>query len=177
MNKIVAKLEHRDYVPWGWLAFKFSNLEFSGVAADEYERAWRDSDFCERKRKISLEEFHLNRSLKQKQEQLENIQLEKSEFEKYKPFFWHCIFRTKTWQIYLNGLNHLIQEMNTLTDIIQEKKQQLKDLDELDKKKFGQARIYYEQKKFLERQNFHLSQYNSHGDECVTITEIWVKEF
>ena len=42
MQKTTAKIEHRDYVPSGWIAIKFCNVHFYGFREKEMQKKCSD---------------------------------------------------------------------------------------------------------------------------------------
>ena len=42
MQKTTAKVEHRDYVPWNYIALRFCHVNFYGFRAEEMKQKWED---------------------------------------------------------------------------------------------------------------------------------------
>ena len=41
MSKTTAKVEHRDYIPCGWIGIKFCHVNFYGSRAEEMSKKWQ----------------------------------------------------------------------------------------------------------------------------------------
>ena len=76
-----CRIEHRDYVPYGWIAIEFCDVEFMGKNAKQYEREWHDIEFVKlRKREKEIE--NIDSTLQIIAEELEFVLNLQSELKK-----------------------------------------------------------------------------------------------
>ena len=159
MAKTTAKVEHRDYIPWGWIAIPFCRVSFNGEHANEMERKWNAITSARFKEYNTIVESGEARIL-EFESKIKNIQ---SSIQKpwYRP--WYTIAeKQKLSQI--QSIRSSIEEINL--QIIENKKKRFYDSYECRRKI----------ETLLNENDFYLTHTSSSGEECVTHTEIWTKD-
>jgi len=178
MQKTTAKVEYRDYVPFGWIATKFCNVHFYGFRAEEMEKKWHD---------IRYENYYKYHPLYEQNEtkiqnlrnQIKVIHAEKESLinsKPSKPFY-------RIW--YNKAEKTRISEINKSLDELSKQANELTfETDKLEKenKKLGDKRFFevYELlrriENFLNQNEFVLTHTSSEGGECATKTDVWTLE-
>ncbi len=160
-KKTTAKVEHRDYIPWGWIAIPFCDVEFYGFRAKEMEEKWSD---IQRKR---YEKYHsiVEQNEKEIKDLKDSASSIRKQAENSKPFyrFWYT---KKEKELLAKAENLYLQAYR-----LEKSNEKLEDKEE-----FGVHKCHKKIKKLLEQNGFVLTHINSKGKECVTETEIWTLE-
>ena len=159
MGKTSAKVEHRDYIPWGWIAIPFCRVSFSGEKATEMEKKWSDITHARYVEYNSIYEENLVRikNLTSRIEEIEN--------SIHKPWyrFWETA-EEKSKQKQIATIRHDIEaiELNNV---------------EVGKKRWFNSYEYRSRlENLLQKNGFYLHDTSSSGEECTTHTEIWFKD-
>ena len=161
MQKTTAKVEHRDYVPWGWIAIEFCDVNFYGFRAEEMERKWSA---------IKNKRYDKYDSLfKQNETQIKDwrnaASAIRNQVKRSKPFyrFWY----NKTEKDLLATADKLSSQANKLEAENQEVK---------NKRFFGVYECHRKIEDLLQQNGFVLTHTSSGGEKCVTKTEVWTRE-
>ncbi len=161
MKKTTAKVTHRDYVPYNWIAIEFCDVEFYGFRAEEMKRKWDN---------IKSKRYYTYNSLYEEQKaKIQNLR-DKSEalYEQIKlskPFY-------RFW--YNKKEKEMLSEAYNLSNQADKLEKENKKI--LDKRLFNVYECHTEIEKLLQQNGFALTFTSSRGDECVTDTEIWTLE-
>lgn len=161
MQKTTAKVEHRDYVPYGWIAIEFCEVEFFGPRAKEMNAKWNAITHAR------YEEYESICS--QKQERIDEATKEIEDIQKdiksSKPFyrFWY----NSDEKIMLAKVKALKAEISVLEEKIEEVK---------DKRFYGVYEKHRKLERLLDENGFTLTSTSSRGDRCITKVEIWTLE-
>lgn len=178
MQKTTAKVEHRDYVPSGWIAIEFCNVHFYGFRAKEMERKWRD---IEDKRYVQYAPIYEKNKAKihNMRNQINAINAQKESLinsKPSKPFyrFWY----NKAEKTKISEIDKILDELSKQADelIIEANKLEKKN-EEIGEKRFFE--VYECRTKIetlLQQNGFVLTHTSSEGKECVTRTEVWTLE-
>lgn len=161
MQKTTARVEYRDYVPSGWIAIKFCNVEFYGFRANELQKTWED---IKHKRYVEYTSLYKENEIKIKNLLNEAIDIRK-QVKASKPFyrFWH----TKSEKNMLSIAKNLSLKAYEL----EEKNQEIKN-----KRFFEVHECRRKIEELLRRNCFVLTHTSSEGERCVTKTDIWTLE-
>ena len=156
-----AKFKYRDYVPYGWIAIEYCDVEFFGKDADKLSKEWHNIKFAKFDKKES-EIIPLKVKLKEireannyNEETLKSIKDSKKWYQRKKS---------------VDEKNFLakIAENNILIQDLTEK------IDKLEKDRFySVSELKRKAKNFLREKGFLMYDYASSGDECVDHTEMW----
>ena len=156
--KTTAKVKHRDYVPWGWIAIEFCDVSFYGARAKELEEKWRNIEFSKyHEQKPIVERCELEKSVLQ--EEIKELQKKLKNSKK-----WYRPWYTK--------------EEKQFICFIDEKNKAIWNLDEKisvakDNMCYEAATLKRKAEQFLKNNGFVLSNTTAAGNECVTYTDIW----
>ncbi len=162
MRKITtAKVQHRDYVPWGWLAIEFCDVDFYGFRAEEMERKWTA---IEHKRYEQFNSIYEENEKKSKSMRDKANAIYKQVAES-KPFY-------RFW--YNKAEKEMIHEADNLINQAYQLEQENKDVE--DKRFFNNYEARSKIEELLQQNGFSLTHTSSSGDECVTETEVWTLE-
>lgn len=178
MQKTTAKVEHRDYVPRGWIAIEFCNVYFYGFRAEEMKRKWRD---IEHKRYVQYDPLYEENEAKiqNMRNQINAINAQKESLinsKPSKPFyrFWY----NKSEKARISEIDKLLDELSKQADKLTVEADKLeKENEEIGAKRFFEV---YECHRLIENllneNGFVLTHTSSDGEECVTKTEVWTLE-
>lgn len=161
MQKTTAKVEHRDYVPWGWVAITFCHVSFYGFRAEEMKRKWETIEG------MRYQEF--NSLFKQNEIKIQDLRKTAEAFRNQakssKSFyrFWY----NKTEKDLLAAADKLSRQ----ADELEEKNEEVKN-----KRWFDSYECRRKIEALLEQNGFVLTHTASEGEECVTKIEIWTRE-
>ena len=161
MEKTTAKVEHRDYVPYGWIAIKFCDVDFYGFRAQEMTTKWQNI------KNRRYDEY--NSIYNQNEKTIKDLRNSASEIRnrvrKAKPFyrFWY----NKKDKILLAAADKLSSQ----ADKLEEKNEELGE-----KRFFGVYECHTRIEQLLEQNGFVLTHTSSRGQECVIQTEVWTCE-
>jgi hypothetical protein len=156
-----AKFKYRDYVPYGWIAIEYCDVEFFGRNADKLNKAWHD---------IKYEKFHKKdaeiKVLERKMREIKsanNYNEETLKSLKEEKKWWN--FKTT-----VDEKNFLskIEENNVLMQDIKNKIEKLEE-----ERYYSVSELKTKAKNFLREKGFLMYDYNSNGDECIDHTEMW----
>lgn len=156
-----ARVKHRDYVPYGWIAIEFCEVEFFGKRARELEEEWnkiKSERYNKYDRVVKALEFKKNKAQKEINELSDSI-------KKSKP--WYRPWYNKTEKEILAKINKLIKDIDGFNDGIK---------NNGDMRFFAQSEEKRNIENLLERSGFVLTDTTAAGDECVTYTDIWTSE-
>lgn len=161
MKKTTAKVKHRDYVPWGWIAVEFCHVNFYGFRADEMKRKW---DAIENKRYQEYDSIYKANEIKIQSLRSQADAIYKRVKES-RPFyrFWY----NKAEKEMLADAQKLSNQAYEL----EEENEKVKD-----KRFFGSYECRRKIEALLQQNGFVLTHTSSEGDECVTETEVWTLE-
>lgn len=163
MKVTTAKVEHRDYVPIGWVAIEFCDVEFYGYRASEMSKKW---DNIETKLRNEQEEERV-RTISQNEARIRNLRQVAEERRKEIRNGRHVL---RLW--YNEEEKKLLQHVWDMED---EADRLENENDELRNKKHSIDTYTLRRniEKFLQDRGFALTQVSSRGDECVTKIEVW----
>ena len=153
-----AWVKHRDYVPDDWVAIEFCNVEFFGDNADFFSKKWRDIEYEQyQKLKPKTDDLKERKKLLKKERNSVKAQLNNS----------------KRWWKFWKG--KIEKELNgRLSEINQSIEEIKSELTQIENNMFYEAyTLVRKGEKFLSENGFVLKSTNSHGNECVTHTDIW----
>lgn len=158
MPKTTAKVRHRDYIPFGWIAVKFCNVDFYGFRAKEMTEKWSD---------ITNKRFIAYYSLYEENEtKIKNMRDKarglNEQVKSSKPFyrFWY----NKAEKEMLSEAKELSIQANQL----EEKNEKIRH-----QCFFDVYECHRKIENLLQQNGFVLTSIASEGDRCITEIEIW----
>lgn len=156
-----ARVRHRDYVPYGWIAIEFCEVEFFGTRARQIEEEWK---------KICNERYNKYNNLVEalkfkKNKAQQEIDKLSGELKESKP--WYRPWHNKTEKDIIKKIDELIENINGLDRSIKRNE---------DMRFFAQSEKKRNLENLLKRSGFVLTNTAAAGDECVTYTDIWTSE-
>lgn len=162
MSTIIATLEYRTHVPYGWIASEFCNLNVMGVSDSEVkglEDSWHDIEF----EKYRAKEIIIDK-LENDKDRL-NAEVDSLESQ-YKA--------SKKWYRFANKA-----EKQMLADA-HSKRMSIYEIDEQiqkhkDERFFSASELKRKAEQLLINKGYILISKSSAGAECITHTEIWQK--
>ena len=159
--KTTAKVEHRDYVPYGWIAIEFCRVNFFGARAEKMEEKW---DAIKRERYIKYTSLY-EENEKTIQDFRDQANIIRRNIKNSKPFyrFWH----TKTEKDMLSKAKSL----STQADKLEKENEKISS-----KRFFGVYECHRKIENLLIQNGFVLTSTSSSGDSCTIETEIWTLE-
>lgn len=178
MKKTTAKIEHRDHIPYGWIAIKFCHVNFYGFREKEMTKKWED---------IKNERYYKYAPLyEQNETKIQNLRNQIAEIyaeieslmdsKPSKPFY-------RFW--YNKAEKEKISDINKLSDELSKQANEMTfEANKLEKenKEIGDKRFFevYECHRIIENllneNGFVLTHTSSEGEKCVTKTEVWTLE-
>lgn len=178
MQKTTAKVEHRDYVPSGWIAIEFCDVHFYGFRAEEMKRKWCDITNKRYDEYAPLYEEN-EAKIQNMRNQIKVINTQKESLissKPSKPFyrFWY----NKSEKARISEINKLLDELLKQADNLTVEADKLeKENKEIGDKRFFEVYECHTKIETLLQQNgFVLTHTSSEGKECVTRTEVWTLE-
>ncbi len=158
MKITTAEVRHRNYVPFGYIAFEFCNVYFRGSRAEEMEKKWSEVEgvlYAKHDATIAKNEEKIKR-LRSEAERLD------SQMRNAKPFFrfWY----SKEEEELLSRASRLFEEANEL----ERRNERLSEE--------GGCSVYETYRaveNLLEENNFVKTQISSTGGECPYEIELW----
>lgn len=159
MQKTTAKIEHRDYIPWGWIAIPFCRVSFQGADADAMQREWG---------KITSARFQQYNTLVEEGEaRIESLnnKIKMIQDEIHKP--WYRPWYNASEKAKLSQIATIRKEIEQI------------ELDNVENKKkrfYDSYECHRHAETFLNKNGFYLTHTSTSGDECKTHTEIWTKD-
>lgn len=160
LKTTTAKIEYRDYVPWGVITTEFCHVEFYGFRADEMKRKW---DAIENKRYKEYDSLYKQNEIKIK-DWFNEASIIRCKVRKFKPFyrFWY----TKNEKELLARANKLLSQVAEL---------------EKENKKIKKKRFFgiYECRRKIEallQQNGFVLTHTFSSEEYITKTDVWTCE-
>lgn len=168
MQKTTAKVKHRDYVPHGWIAIEFCDVDFYGFRAKEMERKWDDI-----KRKQYYEYAPLydknKTQIQNLRNQIDAINAQGKSLIDSIPFyrFWY----TEAEKEKISEFNKLLDELSKQADDLEKENKEIGD-----KRFFGVYECHRRIEDLLQQHGFVLTSTSSKGNECVTEIEVWTLE-
>ena len=156
-----CRVEHRDYVPYGWIAVEFCDVEFFGLMKDEYEKQWREVKYNKcHIYDAKIEE--LNEGLKNLTNQIHDLEVELKECR-----CWWKFWNTKEEVAIKNEWYKLNTKKPQIEAAIEKyENDRFYDLSEL------MIKI----EKLLNDNGFILKNSSSTGGGCSMTTDIWEKQ-
>ena len=174
-----CRVEHRDYIPYGWIATKFCNVDFTGKYSNEYKSELHDIVFEKyHKREKEIKDINekintINKKIKNLSEEIMRANKEIKEMHKKLSIF-DRLFKNNTKEIkykkklLMYCIMIKINEYNTLVD----------SKSNLEKDRFySQFEKMYKTEEYLKDNGFRMISSSQSGGECVTKTDIWQKEY
>jgi len=156
--KTTAKIKHRDYVPWGWIAIEFCDVEFYGARAKELEKEWHEIEFAKYHEQKPIAENYKTQKY-QLEKEIKDIQKQLKESKKWYRFWYNKDEK---------NLIHLINEKSTTIKNLEVK------IESVESDMFYKASTLLRKvEHFLKNKGFVLTNTTAAGDECVTYTDIW----
>lgn len=153
-----AKVKHRDYVPWGWIAIEFCDVEFFGERAKELDSAWHKITHARYK-----EYDDIVSSLVANRMVLENnIKKMSEELKALKPWY-------RPW--YNKKEKEIIKKIDSTQSSVFKLNEDIERNESLRFYKASEKRRKLE--RFLEEKGLVLTNTTAAGDECITYTDIW----
>lgn len=158
MKVTTAEVRHRDYVPFGYIAFEFCRVSFSGFRSKEMERKWRkiEDDLYEKHSSTISENEERIEWLRNRAERLQG------KVRNSKPFyrFWYTAEEENS----LSRASKLLDE----ADELERENEKLREE--------GRCSVYEIRgavERMLEENGFAKTQVSSTGGECSTEIELW----
>ena len=177
-----CRVEHRDYVPYGYIAVEFCHVEFTGKDWKKYEKEWNNIKF-KKLHETEKEIKYIDEELETITKEIEILSNAETAFKKeirgirkklpiltriFKGNTEEIKYKKKVLETLQNTMNCKIIKYNELVDY--------KNI--LNKDKFyEQDEIMYKIKKYLKNNGFRIINSSQSGGECVTKTDIWQKEY
>ena len=159
---VIATLEYRTHIPYGWIATEFCHLNVMGVNDKDtkcIEDAWHDIEF---------EKCRVVRT------QIEVLEAQKRELENEVKDLRDKYKQSKKWYRFANK-----QEKQLLNDAYEKSDKIYKINDEIkklnDDRFYSSTELYKKACNLLISKGFVLVSKSSAGNECITHTEIWHK--
>lgn len=149
MNMLTTAIyEHRDFVPFGWFAFKFSRLEFTGKDADKYNDEWKKIE-----RKIKGSRYAILKKIEVNEKKIEenNKTLGRKPWYRFRDNEEEAVSRKE------------IEKLRVENSILKE------EYDKLDTDFDLRCAI----KRVLGENHFAMVRRDTRGDECCTYTDIY----
>lgn len=155
-----ARVKHRDYIPYGWVAIEFCDVDFFGNDAERFDSAWREITYAKYDQ-IQPEIKRIQKHIAECDEKIGAIEQELNQLRR-----WWRFWKTPE-------ENELLQKKSLLTqDIIEARERN----DFLQKDMFYKAKeLVCKAEHFLKENGFILTNTSSDGNECVTHTDLWTK--
>ncbi len=177
MKKTTAKIEHRDYVPHGWLAIKFCYVHFYGFRSEEMKKKWTG---------IALTRYDkYNRLCEQNKTTIQYLNNQINEINSHKKaliaskpskplfrFWYNKSEKEKICEINKN-LDEISKQVSDLTIQVDNLEKENKRIED---KKYDVYEIHREIEDFLQQNGFVLTSTSATGNECITETEVWTLE-
>lgn len=161
MPKTTAKVEHRDYVPWNYIALKFCHVNFYGFRADEMNKKW---NAITNKRYNEYESIYKENEIK-----IQSLRTQADDIYKRvkesKPFY-------RFW--YNKAEKEMLADAQKLSIQAYELEEENKKVKE--KRLFDNYECRRKIEDLLQQNGFVLTHTASEGERCVTRTEIWTLE-
>lgn len=156
-----ARLKHRDYVPYGWIAIEFCDIEFFGDNSSLYTKKWEDIKYKKyHECKSKIDALSTRRRLIERQRN--SILSELSGLQEEKP--WWKIWKTD----YEKELIKKVFRMDSDIEIIEVDIERVKD-DQF----YDITTLVRKAERMLNENGFILKSSNASGTECITHTDIW----
>lgn len=177
-----CRVEHRDYVPYGYIAIEFCNVKFMGKDKRKYEKEWNNIEFKKlNQREEEIKEINeklktINEEIKTLLDLENNIEEEIKEMRKKLSIFAR-LFKGDTEEIKdkKNVLKLLIYAIDCKINKYNELIALKNNLDE--DKFYSQSELMCKIERYLEDNGFRIINSNQSGGECKTQTDIWQKEY
>lgn len=155
-----ARVEHREYVPFGWIAVKFCDVDFFGDEAEFFESMWREIEY-KKYNQVTLE-------IKRVQSRIEECRAEIDTIE-------HKLKQVKRWWRFWKTAEEkeLKRKQSMFFQNIQKAKA---EKDSLERNMFYKAKeLVQKAENFLKENGFILTNVSSNGNECITYTDLWTR--
>lgn len=177
-----CRVEHRDYVPYDYIAIEFCEVEFIGKNARQYENEWHNIKFAKcRKREKEIKnidttlqiitkelEFVLNLQSELKEE-IKSLRKKLSIFRRlFKGDTGEILIKKEKLEQLISTENHRIDKYNKLINL-------KNDLDE--DKFYSQYELMRKIERYLENKGFRIINSSQSGGECKEQIDIWQKEY
>lgn len=158
--KTTAIVTSRLYVPYGWIAIEYCDIDFTGENQKVLSKQWHDIEFSEYdKHDVVVREC--KDDIKTKKEEIEAIR----SHTKTSKLKWK-IWRYKEYQKSKKDIRVLEEEISEL----KKRKKHHKE------KRFKSAvKLHSDAMNFLKENGFLLVSSSDSGGECITTTEIWMR--
>lgn len=161
MPKTTAKVEHRDYIPWGWIAIKFCDVEFYGFRADEMSKKWQ---------KIKSERYEKYDSLcKENEMKIDALRTLASSIrdnvKKSRPFYRFWYNKSE------KDMLATAAKYSSEADKLEEENEKVKS-----NRFFETFECRMKIEELLQQNGFVLTNASSRGEKCITKVEIWTLE-
>lgn len=175
-----CRVEHRDYVPYDYIAVEFCHVKFMGKDSKKYEKEWNNIEFEKyHQREKEIEDIDkelktITKKIKMLLELTNDIEKEIKKMRKKISFFRRLFKSTeeiknkeKKIEILTNSIGYNIIQYSELIDL----------KNNLDEDKFySQSEIMYKIERYLEDNGFRIINSSQSGGKCKTQTDIWQKE-
>lgn len=149
MNTLTTAIyEHRDFVPFDYIAITFARLEFTGKDADKYNEEWKKIE-----RKIKESSYAILKKIEVNEKKIE----ENNKILKRKP--WYRFRDNEEEAVSRKEIEKLRVENSILEE----------EYDELDTDFDLRCAI----ERFLGENHFAMVRRDTRGDECCTYTDIY----
>lgn len=168
MQKTTAKVKHRDYVPHGWIAFKFCNVHFYGFRAEEMEEKWRHIEYERYYEYAPLYEQNKTQ-IQNLRSQIDVINAQEKSLIDSIPFY--RLWYTEAEKEKISEFNKLLDELSKQADELEKENKEIRD-----KSFLSVYECHRKIEDLLQQHGFVLTSTSSKGNECVTETEVWTLE-
>lgn len=161
MQKTTAKVEHRDYVPFGWIALRFCHVNFYGFRAEEMKQKWED---IENKRYQKYNSIYKENKIKIQslRTQVDAIYKQVKESKTFYRFWYNKAEREMLADA---------QKLSCQADELEEKNEENRG-----KFFFDTYECRRKIEDLLQQNGFVLTHTSSEDEKCVTKIEVWTLE-
>lgn len=156
-----ARVKHRDYIPPGWLAIEFCDVDFVGDEAEFFDSMWKKIEYKKFDRDMPNLE-HVESCINKYMAEIDTIGYELKQIKKW-------------WKFWKSAEEKYLEQKQSLLIQNIEKAKAERDILE-NNMLYEPAELVFRVEKFLKENGFILKSTSSSNDGCVTYTDLWTKE-